>query len=436
MHRWLALIRKAAIFVGSIFVLCSHWTVAPALAEQRQPAVHTVRAGEVLSVIAEKRGVPLELLKQVNAIDDADEIRPGQELKLARRHTVRSGEVLGTIAERYGLRLSALLRDNNLEETTLLRVGQRLRIVGGYLDQTPPSKSAKAKSAKSKSAKSKSAKSKAGQRKAPPREYYKHKVRQGEALSTIAKRFAVSTTELKQLNKIRSAAFIRAGQVLKVPVTKANRALTRPANERRTQPWHKYARKNFRRGHISLVGPGRKWSGKVFDERGNILPDAKRGIRQMLGFWRKGKQVPLAPRLVELLVRVSDEFGGRKIRVVSGYREVSYSKHSKHKTGRAIDFSIPGVPNSALRDFLLTIDNAGVGYYPNSTFVHLDVRSYGMYWVDASGPGQAPRYVYKKATGQPKTVRTASKRRVKSAPATRPSQRSGKPSPVAWLQRR
>lgn len=34
----------------------------------------------------------------------------------------------------------------------------------------------------------------------------------------------------------------------------------------------------------------------------------------------------------------------------------------------------------------------GVGYYPRSTFVHLDVRDRSAYWVDRSRPGQAPQY--------------------------------------------
>jgi hypothetical protein len=34
----------------------------------------------------------------------------------------------------------------------------------------------------------------------------------------------------------------------------------------------------------------------------------------------------------------------------------------------------------------------GVGYYPNSTFVHLDVRERSTLWVDYSGPGQTPCY--------------------------------------------
>jgi hypothetical protein len=58
----------------------------------------------------------------------------------------------------------------------------------------------------------------------------------------------------------------------------------------------------------------------------------------------------------------------------------------------AVDFMIPGVPNEALRDFCLTFANTGVGYYPNSSFLHLDVRDQATYWIDRSGPGEPPQY--------------------------------------------
>ena len=97
-------------------------------------------------------------------------------------------------------------------------------------------------------------------------------------------------------------------------------------------------------------------------------------------------------RLLSLLSRVSDEFGGRPLRVVSGWRMTSYSRESRHKVGRAVDFRIADVPNQALRDYLRTFSNVGVGYYPNSTFVHFDVRDSSTYWVDYAAPGQAPQY--------------------------------------------
>ncbi len=99
---------------------------------------------------------------------------------------------------------------------------------------------------------------------------------------------------------------------------------------------------------------------------------------------------------------VSDHFGGRTLHVVSGFRPYSpaqYTPHSNHNVGRAMDFSVEGVPNTVVRDFCRTFRNAGVGYYPNSSFVHLDVRTAKAYWIDYSHPGEAPHYDSPSAEG-------------------------------------
>ena len=83
---------------------------------------------------------------------------------------------------------------------------------------------------------------------------------------------------------------------------------------------------------------------------------------------------------------------GVKMRQQDQHYTTQHTKHSNHNVGRAFDFSIEGVPNTVVRDYCRTFRNAGVGYYPNSTFVHLDVRQTKVYWIDYSGPGEAPRY--------------------------------------------
>jgi hypothetical protein len=40
------------------------------------------------------------------------------------------------------------------------------------------------------------------------------------------------------------------------------------------------------------------------------------------------------------------------------------------------------------------LNDVGVGYYPNSTHIHLDVRDKTTYWVDYSFPGERPHYAY------------------------------------------
>jgi uncharacterized protein YcbK (DUF882 family) len=102
---------------------------------------------------------------------------------------------------------------------------------------------------------------------------------------------------------------------------------------------------------------------------------------------------------MELIAKVSDMFGGRTIRVVSGYRP---GHRSKHAHGQALDFFIDGVPNWAVRDYCQTLGSVGVGYYPNSYHVHLDVRERLTTWVDLSRPGKRPRYVKPKRTARGK----------------------------------
>jgi Bacterial protein of unknown function (DUF882) len=104
------------------------------------------------------------------------------------------------------------------------------------------------------------------------------------------------------------------------------------------------------------------------------------------------------PRLVERLELVVDHFHkdgrGARVEVVSGYRPKSAG--SFHSTGRALDFKLEGVKNEEIVSFCKTLPDTGCGYYPNSLFVHIDVRERGaghVSWIDASHPGEAPRYV-------------------------------------------
>lgn len=109
----------------------------------------------------------------------------------------------------------------------------------------------------------------------------------------------------------------------------------------------------------------------------------------------------LAPgvRLLDkgLLLRldaISRRFPGRTLSVVSGYRP--QSRGSLHQGGRAIDLRVAGVSNEELVAFCKTLPDTGCGYYPNSSFVHVDVRNAGtgaVSWIDSSGPGESPHYV-------------------------------------------
>ena len=103
------------------------------------------------------------------------------------------------------------------------------------------------------------------------------------------------------------------------------------------------------------------------------------------------------PGLVERVQAIVDHFskaGPVKVSVVSGYRPLSSGSY--HATAQALDMHIEGARNEAVVEFCKTLADTGCGYYPNSSFVHVDVRQPGtghVAWIDASGPGEAPRYV-------------------------------------------
>jgi uncharacterized protein YcbK (DUF882 family) len=108
------------------------------------------------------------------------------------------------------------------------------------------------------------------------------------------------------------------------------------------------------------------------------------------------KQHAMNPRLVRLLYQTGRHWPGQRIEVVSGYRNPTVAKNprSPHMKGLACDFRVAGVKNTELRDYLRrSMQKVGVGYYPNSSFVHLDVRKdRSAFWIDYSGPGDRALY--------------------------------------------
>lgn len=92
------------------------------------------------------------------------------------------------------------------------------------------------------------------------------------------------------------------------------------------------------------------------------------------------------PRLVDLLARISKE-AGQPIELVSGYRAPLWpGDHSFHVRGEAADIRVPGMTTLELRALVNALDVPGVGYYPTSKMIHVDVRERRYRWTDWSGP--------------------------------------------------
>jgi uncharacterized protein YcbK (DUF882 family) len=53
--------------------------------------------------------------------------------------------------------------------------------------------------------------------------------------------------------------------------------------------------------------------------------------------------------------------------------DTGVAEHSQHMLAKAIDIRVPGVSTRALRNAALALHAGGVGFYPVSQFVHVDV---------------------------------------------------------------
>jgi uncharacterized protein YcbK (DUF882 family) len=112
---------------------------------------------------------------------------------------------------------------------------------------------------------------------------------------------------------------------------------------------------------------------------------ALRAINHILRDHRSGEVHPIEGRLLDLLHALAGRFEHRcPFHVISGYRspETNATLHNRnrgvasqslHLHGKAIDIRLPGIRTSELRDQALSLAAGGVGYYPKSDFVHVDV---------------------------------------------------------------
>jgi uncharacterized protein YcbK (DUF882 family) len=122
----------------------------------------------------------------------------------------------------------------------------------------------------------------------------------------------------------------------------------------------------------------------VFWAEGQFVPDALSDINKLLRDHRNNSIAAMDPNLLLLLNQVSARLGAEKtLHVISGYRSPEsnqklaeqsngVAKHSMHLEGKAIDIRMPGENLANLHKTALSLKAGGVGYYPDSQFVHMD----------------------------------------------------------------
>lgn len=125
---------------------------------------------------------------------------------------------------------------------------------------------------------------------------------------------------------------------------------------------------------------------------GGYIPDALHEINWVLRDFRTGDVKPIDPALLDILHALQGKLDTPEpFQVISGYRSPAtnamlhersngVAARSFHLQGRAIDINVPSRALSQIRGAALSLQAGGVGYYPQSDFVHVDngpVRHWG-----------------------------------------------------------
>jgi uncharacterized protein YcbK (DUF882 family) len=122
----------------------------------------------------------------------------------------------------------------------------------------------------------------------------------------------------------------------------------------------------------------------LYYDGGRYVDGALAAVDRLLRDFRTGDVHPIDPALLDLLHGVRSATGSRApFEIISGYRspETNHrlqqatsgvATRSLHMDGRAIDVRLADVALPRLRRAASAARAGGVGYYPESGFVHLD----------------------------------------------------------------
>ena len=140
----------------------------------------------------------------------------------------------------------------------------------------------------------------------------------------------------------------------------------------------------FRRAAIHNLHTGEALD-VVYWEQGKYVPDALAEAMRVMRDWRNGQEHVMDPRLLDVLHGIQSKLGTDKpFQLISGYRSPEtnakrhaessqVASHSQHMFGKASDIRVEGVELADLHKAAQSLKAGGVGFYPVSNFVHVDV---------------------------------------------------------------
>lgn len=144
--------------------------------------IYVVRAGDTLRQIANRYGVNMNSIVQINGLPNPNQLLVGQSLVIPKPgtyHTVKSGETLSSISQQYGVTVQSIIQANQLTNPNALNVGTQLFI--------------------------------------PP---ITHIVQPGETLRQIANRYGTTVQAIMRENNIDNPNIVYSGVRLAIPRSK------------------------------------------------------------------------------------------------------------------------------------------------------------------------------------------------------------------------
>ena len=136
----------------------------------------------------------------------------------------------------------------------------------------------------------------------------------------------------------------------------------------------------------------------VYWEKGAYVPDALAAINHLLRDFRSNEEHPIDLGLLDLLNDLRIRTGTKEpYRIISAFRSsqtnemlreqsadnhgqvAEVAKKSLHMEGQAIDIRLIDVALTHLHTTAMGLKRGGVGFYPDSDFIHVDVGAV-RYW--------------------------------------------------------
>ena len=151
----------------------------------------------------------------------------------------------------------------------------------------------------------------------------------------------------------------------------------------------------------------------VYRVGNTYIPEALAKLNYFLRDHNTQDVVDYSPKEFDVLHAMMSRLGrlNSVIDVVCGYRTpetnaalrenspwTGVAEHSQHMEGHAIDLRVPGVSTAQVRNAALSLHAGGVGYYPVSQFVHVDVGPVRQ-WAFGAAPRRVGRRAHRSSVG-------------------------------------